>query len=305
MRTLRILGIAFLLLIAGRTAMGQVDLTAWPQVRVEVLAIDSQGNPMAGLTPDALVVKEGKQPLAISTLRPAAEPQSICVLLDAASSMADRLDTVRTKVRRFLRSLPPQDEECLAHYSGGLIMDQRLTQNHNAAVNALAPIEASGAATLRDAMLQLSDYMRGSARNKSRAIVLFSDALDHGSAAGKDQWRQAMETAGTPVVHLVCIPAAFGHAQWKQDDETSGAAMQVTAIGGGLTYFPHTTVEIDGMVDHLSDYLQARYVLTYQAENSTKDGGERRIAISYDKSHRAPKQLVLAPAGYIAPSPQK
>jgi hypothetical protein len=303
MRAFRILfRTSLLLMLSAGAATAQADLSAWPQVRMELMAIDAEGNPLPALPADAVFVNEGRRPHAIASLAPAPGPQSICILIDASDVMSDRLDPMLAKARRLLQRLPATDEVCLAHYSGALTIDQKLTADRSAAVNALAPITASGRARLRDAILQLSGYMRQSAQYRSRAIVLFSDGVDQHSAAGKDQWRLGMEAEGAPVVHLLCMPLGFGHAAWKQEDATKGSALHLVAPGGGLVYFPHTITEFDAMVDHLSDYLQARYVLTFTADNPARDGSERRINIFYGPAHREADVMLRAPTGYIAPA---
>ena len=119
---LRALTLALTVVFATAEAHGQVDVSAWPQVQMEVLALDAQGIRLEGLTKDELVVKEGKKAHAIVALKPASEPQSICLLIDASGSMYTRLDVVLTKARRFAKSLPPDDEICVADFSGKLFV---------------------------------------------------------------------------------------------------------------------------------------------------------------------------------------
>jgi VWFA-related protein len=285
-------------------ARGQVDTSGWPQVRVEMLALDPQGEPMAGLTKDALVVKEGKQAHPVLDLQPASGPQSICILIDSSASMYTRLSLVVTKARRLLKSLPPGDEVCVASFSSGLTLDRQLTMDHRAAESGLTRVKGSGDGTaLRDSLAAVSDYMRATAQNKSRAIVLFSDGADNSSKANWKKLQQEMELAGSPVVHMVCVPAAFGNARAKQGDPEEGSATRLSRPTGGLTYFPHNMTDINSIVDNLALVLQSRYVLTFQAENAAKDGQEQWMQVSLEKAHRIGHAEVLAPEGYYAPAP--
>jgi hypothetical protein len=303
MRASNILGcISLLLFSVSNKAIAQLDLSAWPQVSMEVLAIDSQGNPITELNQNSIVVLEDKRPHPITALTSSSGPQSICVLIEASDSMAPRLDTMLTKTRRLFQHLSGNDEVCLAHYAGNLSIDQKLTQDRHSAMDALTSIGPSGPSHLRDALLKLSDYMRQSAKYKSRAIVLVGDGIDHGSAATKNQWRRGMAQQGTPVVSMICMPIAFGHALWKQQDDTKASALQVIDVSGGIVYFPHTIGEFDAMVDHLSDYLQARLVLTFVAENPSRDGSERHIIVSYNPAHHEAGVMLRTPNRYIAPA---
>ncbi len=290
------------LLAPGAWARAQVDVSAWPQVRMEVVALEATGEPMAGLTRDALVVKEGRQPHPVDDVQPGMGPQSVCVLIDASGSMYDRLSLVLTKARRFIRTLPAEDEVCLAEFATDSFIDQNLTQDKAAAQAALGHIKASGGTSERDALLALAGYMRKEAKNKSRAIVIFGDADDNSSKTNWQDFVQGMEIAGTPVVHFICLPPAMGNARWKQGDPKAGPATKVSRIGGGLTYFPHNMNDINSIVDNLAGLLQSRYVVTFTAENTTKDGQGQAMQVLFEKTHRSKDAVVLAPEGYYAPS---
>jgi Ca-activated chloride channel homolog len=296
------LGLALLLVLGVRSASCQVDLSAWPQVRIEVLAVNPDGAPVEGITADALVARGLRKPVTVTALEPAAQPQSVCVLIDASDSLGDGLSLVETKVRRLLRKLSPDDEVCVATFSSQLSIAQPLSADHAAALQTLAQLKPAAGTQLRDGLLDLAAYMRQSAHFKSRTIILVSDGADRHSAASTAQLKRELQTEGSPTVHMVCLPTGFGHALYKQVDQHRGAAFSLTEIGGGLTYFPHTILDIDAIMDHLPDTIRSRYVLTYQAENAARDGHEERIEISLDKAHQNSSARIQAPEGYYAPA---
>jgi VWFA-related protein len=291
------------LAICGLRGSAQVDVSGWPQVRVEMIALDAQGEPLRGLTKDALVVKEtDREPHAINDLQPDGEPQSVCVLVDAAGLMYDRLGVVLAKARRLVKTLPAEDEVCVADYANDLFLDQKFTNDRAALDAALSQVRASGGAGERDALIALAGYMRTLSKYKSRAIILFSDGRDDKSKAGWGEVTKVMESQGSPVVHLICVPQAFGNAKAKQNDPEMKAALEVTKPTGGLTYFPHNMTDFNSIVDNLESVLRSRYVLTFQAENTTRSGQEQPMQVSFEKTHRTEKAEVLAPEGYYAPS---
>jgi VWFA-related protein len=296
------LGLALLSMLAAPRAWSQVDTSAWPQVRMEVLAVDQDGVPVPGIKADALIARGLRQPIAVTDLEPSAEPQSVCVLIDASDSIGDGLSLVRTKVRRLLKKLPTGDEVCVASFASKLLIAQPLTETRGPVLDALEQLKPAGGTQLRDGMLDLVRYMRETAKFKSRAIILVSDGSDHHSAATRQQLRQELEAEGSPVVHMVCLPVGFGHALAKQFDRNRDAAFNLTEPGGGLNYFPHTILDIDTVMDNLPATIGSRYVLTYVAENAARDGHEERVAISFDKTHQNSNARIQAPEGYYAPS---
>jgi hypothetical protein len=296
------LGLAFLLL-TSRGAKSQVDLSAWPQVRMEVLAVDQNGLPVEGVTADALVVHPPQKPVErVTALEPSTEPQSVCVLVDASDSLGDGLKIVLTKTRRLLKNLPADDEVCVAVFAAKLWVAQPLTGDRGAVLQALAQIQPTQGTQLRDGLADLARTMRETAKFRSRAIILVSDGTDRHSVTTNEQLKRDLETDGSPVVHMICLPEAFGRARNKQVEPHAGTAFKLHDFSGGLTYFPHTMVEIDSVVDTLPTTMRARYIVTYAAENAKRDGHEERVEISFDKAHQDLKARIQGPEGYYAPS---
>jgi VWFA-related protein len=294
------LGLTFLL--SARGAWGQVDLSAWPQVRLEVLAVDQDGMPVPGVTADEVVARGARKPLTVTELTPSAEPQSVCVLIDASDSIGDGLAIVLTKARRLLKKLPADDEVCVAAFSSKMWIAQPMTGDRGAVLQALAYVKPAGGTQLRDGLLDLSSYMRGAARFKSRAIILISDGTDRHSTATSEQLKRELEVEGSPVVHMICLPVAFGRARAKQYEPHKGTAFKLHEFSGGLTYFPHTIADIDSVVDNLPETIRNRYIMTYAAEDVARDGHEERIEISFDKAHQSMKARIQGPEGYYAPA---
>jgi len=294
--------LALVLALAAGSARGQVDLSAWPQVRMEVLAVDQDGLPVPGVTVDALVARGERKQLAVNGLKPSTEPQSVCVLVDASDSIGDGLAIVQAKVRRLLRKLPADDEVCMAAFSSKLWIAQPLTEDRGAVLQALAQMRPAAGTQLRDGLLDLSSYMRGAARFRSRAIILIGDGSDRHSTATTEQLKRELEAEGSPVVHMICLPVAFGRARAKQYEPHEGTAFKLHEFSGGLTYFPHTIADIDAIVDTLPETIRNRYIVTYAAENAARDGHEERIEILFDRAHQSMKARIQGPEGYYAPA---
>ncbi len=296
-RTSRKLLIAAFGLGLGATGRAQVEVSAWPRVRMNLMVMDGQDAPMRGLTAAALTVQEGKSPVNSVTLTLDGEPQSLCLLIDSSGSMYDRLDAVRAAAKRLLESLPAEDEICVADFSVPAYVDQDLTTDRTLDATGLQYIKASGGTALRDAVIAMSAYLRKNGKYKSRAIILVSDGEDNASVADEDKLRTEMLAAGSAVVHLLCVPSPHKHGCGSEKP-----ALRLTRMGGGLTYFPHDAVETEAAVDHLNAALRARYLLSYEPQDRARSGDLRRVDVSLDKANATKKATVLAPEGYYAPS---
>ena len=291
-----------LLWVAGASAVqGQADLSHWPQVRIQLFALDAQSDPMAALSSDALVLKEGGQEQTILAIKPDFEAQSVCMLIDSSGSMQERLDSIRMAATRLLRSLPAEDEVCVADFSWKLAIDQDLTQDRQADEAALKNIKASGGTRLRDSLMGLSDYMRAAAKCRSRAILLLSDGSDNASMSSEEEMKRRMEMDGGAVVHVMCVPAISGQSVQGPSVGDGNMARYIAKMFGGLAYLPRNRQDMDAAVDHLVHAMQTRYILTYQTHDPAPDGRERPMSVAFDKTHPHAKAVVRAPEGYYAP----
>ncbi|SNS92678.1 VWFA-related domain-containing protein [Granulicella rosea] len=297
------LSLGLALLSCALPAIGQVDLSSWPQVKMEVLAVDADGRPLPPpVTADSLEAYIGGKKTPVVELTPVAEPQSVCILIDGSDSVGDGLTLVRNKARRLLARLPAEDEVCVAAFSTSLWVVQPLTGDRAADQQALPQIYPARGTQLRDALLDLSTYMREKSQHRSRVIILFSDGIDEHSKSSREAFKRGMEMAGGPVVHMICLPEAFGHALRKQGNPRLNAAFTITDFGGGMTYVPHTMADLNAIVEALPQAMRSRYSLTLTARKPARDGHEEQIHIAFAKAHRSEGAEIRAPEGYYAPS---
>jgi Ca-activated chloride channel family protein len=288
-------------IIPPLSAAAQVDVSAWPQVRMELLATDGNGDVLRGLTADDLTLTENKKPVKVDELKPLSEPMSVCLLIDSSGSMYNKRQSVDATAKRLIADLPPEDEYCVVDFSSQAFIDQNLTTDHKLAAKALSYIKASGGTALYDALSSLGDYMRKTARNPSRAILVLSDGADNASKMNLDTLRRDWQQPGTPSVHVLWIPSPKGSDDHGDDRHEQKEVLKVANIGGGLVFFPRDEAELTASSDNLIDALKNRYLLTYTSEDTSKDGRQRQLDVGLDKAHQKAKDVVRAPEGYYAP----
>jgi Ca-activated chloride channel homolog len=285
-------------------AVAQVDVSAWPQVRMELLAADGNGDVLRGLTADDLTLSENRKPVKVDELRPLSGPMSVCLLIDASGSMYTKRQSVDAAAKRLIADLPPEDEYCVADFSSSAFIDQNLTTDRKLAAKALSYIKNSGGTAFYDALSALGDYMRKSARNPSRTILVLSDGADNASKLDMNGLRREWQQPGMPSLHVIWIPSSKGSDNADSPSEEKHeqkAVLTVAKMGGGFVFFPRDAAELTACSDNLIDALKNRYLLTYTSEDPSKDGRERQLDVGLDKAHQKAKDVVRAPEGYYAP----
>jgi von Willebrand factor type A domain len=300
---LHLASIAIVTALGNAMARAQVDISAWPQVRIDLLLMDSKGSPLAQPGPDILTVKEGGHLLKVDELKPSDDPQSVCILIDASSSMRDRLPTIKTAAAKLLRGLPAEDEVCLAELTARLDMDATFSEDRGAAILKLQGIGAGGATALYDSLSKLADYMRGSSKHRSRTIVLLSDVDDNYSKMAPTDLRKRLEQGGSPVVHLVRIPpASMRQSNARGDASNQQLVTMLVAGSGGMALTPPDLTSVDVAMDQLLSAMKSRYRLQFEAADTSRNGRERHLEVALDKVHQKERDVVRAPEGYYAPS---
>ncbi len=289
----------FSLLTVAR-AYAQVDVSAWPQVQMEVLVMDNHDDAVAGLSKENITVKENGQSQVVDGLLPVNAPQSVCVMIDTSGSTSQRKDDVHAMAQRFVQGLPLEDEVCVATFGWSLKMVQPLTEDRKAALAAVAgPMPAAGGTTLRDRLLQVMKYMRGSAKYSSRAILVITDGDDNASNANTEQTQRKMASAGSPMAHFLIVPESTSSDRDRAEERhIEKDTLNLSGTSGGLSYFPRNRKEMEAAVDHLNDAMKRRYLLQYETTAPSKDGQERRLELRM----RGSKLTVRAPERYIAPA---
>jgi hypothetical protein len=270
---------------------------------MDVIVMDAKGAPIVQPGPDFLIVKEGGHPVKIDELKPTNEAQSVCILVDASSSMRDRIPAIRSAATKVLRGLPAEDEVCLAEFTAKLDIDATLSEDRGGAALKLQGIGAGGATALYDSVYKLAEYMRASSKHSSRVIVLISDVDDNYSRMAPSDVRKRLEQNSGPVLHLIRIPpSTMRRPNMRSDVSNQQVFLSLVQGSGGIVLSPADLPSVDPAADQLLFAMRSRYHLQFEAADSSRNGRERHLEVALDRVHQMDKDTVCAPEGYYAPS---
>ena len=161
--------LALLLAIAPIGAHGQVDVSQWPKVQLQIFVTGAKdGDVITGLDKSAVAVREDGKPQAVLNLESVFEPESICMLVDTSGSMYSRMADIRAAANHLLDALPPGDQICLASFGWHLEMRRHFTEDRAKIAASIQNLNAGGGTSLRDALIGLEDFMRGAAKHRLR-----------------------------------------------------------------------------------------------------------------------------------------
>jgi VWFA-related protein len=123
-----------------------------------------------------------------------------------------------------------------------------------------------------------------------KAIVIVTDADDHGSKVRIEEAIEAAQRTNT-VIHIILVAdSRFGGAN-------TSAAKKLSEETGGRTLSANSEKKLMQAFDEISEELRTQYTIGYYPTNAERDGKFRKIKV--DTANH--DQKVLARKGYYAP----
>jgi Ca-activated chloride channel family protein len=164
-----------------------------------VTVTDPQGHYVPGLQADDFLVYEEELPQKITYFSTGQdEPVSLGFLVDASSSMENKIGRARHALRRFFQTIRPRDEVFLEAFNQRPVMLQAFTDSRVLLEEGGNLLEPQGETALYDALLDGLRRIKQGKRQK-RALVLLTDGLDTASTASLSEATNSVRREGVPV----------------------------------------------------------------------------------------------------------
>jgi len=126
-------------------------------------------------------------------------PLRVVLLIDSSGSMAGLpIEQAKEGAQTFIETLSGDDQLAVIAFDDSVSEIQAWTQGKDAALSALAALEAGGETLLYDGLSYAID-MLGPASGGRRVVVLLTDGTDTGSVHGLDETIQYANASGIPV----------------------------------------------------------------------------------------------------------
>ncbi len=148
-------------------------------IALNVLALDRQGSPMAGLTKDDFRIYEDKVEQQIVNFFAVDAPFSIALVLDTSSSAVDKLAIIQNSAIEFIRSLHPDDEVMVVSFDDEVHLETDFTRDHDRAERAVKQTRTGDRTQLYEAVYLSMEELRQ--RPDRKIMVLFTDGIDTAS----------------------------------------------------------------------------------------------------------------------------
>jgi Ca-activated chloride channel family protein len=231
-------------------------------------------------------------------------PMDVILLLDASSSMRERMPIVHSAAKGFMKLLRSGDRGAVIAFSDSVRVVQDLTSDSAAVESAINSTEARGATALHNAVyVALKEFGRtarapGEVRRQSIAVL--SDGEDTSSLVDFDDVVALARKTGVNI-YTIGLQSQFGRQLQnglRPNVSAADYAMKTLAKEtGAQSFFPASIHELKSVYLAIAHELEAQYSIAYSPSNVSQDGRFRRIVVRITSN---PAFRPRARAGYTA-----
>lgn len=246
-------------------------------VVLHVNVFDRRSDAVPNLPQSAFKVLEDDKPQDITFFSSADVPVAVGLILDASGSMIAREHMVLVSGAAFARSSHPADELFTIHFNEnvryGLPPTVPFTSSGSMLHAALAVYRPAGRTALHDAVIAGVEHLERATHQK-HVLVVLSDGEDNASRYSEDEM---LDRARESDAIIYTVSNANKRIGMPGDPRVLRRLADVT---GGVAYFPSADEKVIESFDELAGNIRRGYSIGYVSNNSTQNGGYRRVKVT-------------------------
>jgi Ca-activated chloride channel family protein len=282
---------------AGQVFRGGTDM-----VILSVTVSDARNRPITDLEQPNFRVYEDGVPQEVTLFTRDPQPIALSLLIDASTSMEEKLTVAKEAAIGFTKRLRPGDVEQIIAFNDDVDIRQTFTGEVARLERAIRDIHTSGSTALYTAIyVALSELTTNRATAqpdeiRRQAIVVLSDGEDTTSLLRYEDVLDRSNRAGVAIYAIGLREKKTGNGGPTQGADF--ALRSLTQASGGRIFFVSDAAELPAIYGQIADELASQYVIGYVSRNPRRDGGWRQVTVRTDRPGAIPRTR----SGYFAPS---
>lgn len=243
---------------AGEAMIQDVDLSNFPQVKLEVIV---PGSMLKGGDKPVFTVHENDRPVDVllASVKASDQPIDAVLVVDASGSMKGAsMDAAKAAALAFIAELRPPSKAALVAFSDKARVVMPMSSDAGMLRSAVNRIEAGGETALYDAVLvAIRQVSRGGSTQP--VVIVLSDGGDTMSRTPLTQALGEIRKSGIPVL-AVALPSS---------ESDSGALRMMARQNGGRVATVKNLSNLTAYYEDLAQELQTRYRVVYNSRRPT------------------------------------
>ncbi len=255
-------------------------------VALNVIVTNPEQQYATGLSADDFEVFEDGVRQDVQFFAAADVPLDLILLIDASSSMTDKVAAVHKAASGFIETMRPSDRAAVVSFADGVQVLQPLTGDAALVRAAIHRTGAKGATALHNAIyVALKEFGRpatAAGEVRRQAIAVLSDGEDTSSLLSFDDVLEMAKRSGVSIYTIgLKSDLADGRAtrERRYFSQSDFAMKQLAMETGAKPFFPESVHDLNGVYEAIATELASQYSIGYVPRNVREDGKYRRVIV--------------------------
>lgn len=254
-------------------------------VSLNVIVTDTRQQYATGLRAEDFEVYEDGVRQPVQFFAAAEVPLDLILLIDASSSMSDKLEAVHKAANGFIETMRDGDRAAIVSFTDGVKVLQALTGDRELVRQAVESTGARGATALHNAIyVALKEFGPAAMSGpdlRRQAIAVLSDGEDTSSLLSFDDVLDRAKRSGVSIYTIGLRDDLAGRSTQSRRyfSQADFAMKQLAAETGAMPFFPESVQDLSKVYDAIATELASQYSIGYVPRNVREDGKYRRVVV--------------------------
>ena len=254
-------------------------------VALNVIVTDIKERYATGLRAEDFEVYEDGVRQPVKFFAAAEVPLDLILLIDASSSMSDKLEAVHKAANGFIETLRDGDRAAVVSFADSVRVLQPLTGEGELVRRAVESTGARGGTALHNAIyVALKEFGQPATTGsdvRRQAIAVLSDGEDTSSLLSFDDVLDLAKRSGVSIYTIGLKDDLGGRATQSRRyfSQADFAMKQLASETGAVPFFPESVYDLSKVYDAIATELASQYSIGYVPRNVREDGKYRRVVV--------------------------
>lgn len=267
-------------------------------VLVPVHVTTALGRPIMDMESNDFHLYDNDVELSIQSFAKDDTPISVGVLFDCSGSMRSKIRQSAAATTAFLNTANKDDEHFLVEFGDRPRMSIPFTNEATDLTARIARIRPNGRTSLFDA-IHLALKQMTHARNRRKAIIIFSDGGDNWSRKSLSEIRRSLEEADVQLYAIEILDEAMQGKPTREEIAAPGILSELAGISGG-NHLRSNLMNLKALSEYVGNELRSQYVLGYSPIKDLRDGKYHRLKVTVSPKEKMPDLRISHRRGYYA-----
>lgn len=255
-------------------------------VALNVIVTNPEQQYATGLSADDFEVFEDGVKQDVQFFAAADVPLDLILLIDASSSMTDKVAAVHKAASGFIETMRASDRAAVVSFADGVQVLQPLTGDAALVRAAINRTGSKGATALHNAIyVALKEFGRPATAAgdvRRQAIAVLSDGEDTSSLLSFDDVLEMAKRSGVSI-YTIGLKSDLGDGTAARErryfSQSDFAMKQLAMETGAKPFFPESVHDLNGVYEAIATELASQYSIGYVPRNVREDGKYRRVIV--------------------------